>query len=66
MHTPPISNRATNLQASPLRKLAATAEARKKQGIKVYHLNIGQPDLPTHIDFFNSGLGYLPPPKEFF
>lgn len=42
-----ISNRAKIMQASPLRKLAATAEARKKQGIKVYHLNIGQPDLPT-------------------
>ncbi len=35
------------MQASPLRKLAATAEERKKKGIKVYHLNIGQPDLPT-------------------
>ncbi len=35
------------MQASPLRKLAATAEERKKNGIKVYHLNIGQPDLPT-------------------
>lgn len=35
------------MQASPLRKLAATAEARKNQGIKVHHLNIGQPDLPT-------------------
>lgn len=52
MKTPPISTRAKNLQASPLRKLAATAEARKKQGIKVYHLNIGQPDLSTHPDFF--------------
>lgn len=42
-----ISNRARVMQASPLRKLAATAEVRKKQGVKVYHLNIGQPDLPT-------------------
>lgn len=52
MKTPNISKRAVNLQASPLRKLAATAEARKKKGVKVYHLNIGQPDLPTHPDFF--------------
>lgn len=44
---PNISLRAQTMQASPLRKLAATAEARKKQGIKVHHLNIGQPDLPT-------------------
>ncbi len=42
-----ISERAREMQASPLRKLAATAEQRKKHGIKVYHLNIGQPDLPT-------------------
>lgn len=43
-----LSKRAQSMQASPLRKLAALAEARKRQGIKVYHLNIGQPDLPTH------------------
>ncbi len=42
-----IARRAVEMQASPLRKLAATAEERKKKGIKVYHLNIGQPDLPT-------------------
>lgn len=42
-----VSNRAATMQDSPIRKLAATAEARKKTGIKVYHLNIGQPDLPT-------------------
>jgi len=42
-----IARRAEEMQASPLRKLAATAEERKKKGIKVYHLNIGQPDLPT-------------------
>src|SRR3989304_5343210 len=44
---PAVSKRAPSMQASPLRKLAATAEERKKKGIKVYHLNIGQPDLPT-------------------
>ncbi|MEX1138934.1 MAG: pyridoxal phosphate-dependent aminotransferase [Bacteroidota bacterium] len=42
-----ISQRAGEMQASPLRKLASVAEHRKKNGIKVYHLNIGQPDLPT-------------------
>jgi aspartate aminotransferase len=35
------------MQASPLRKLAAIAEVRKRTGIRVFHLNIGQPDLPT-------------------
>lgn len=44
---PTISKRAKVMQASPLRKLAATAEERKKKGVKVYHLNIGQPDLLT-------------------
>ncbi|HAL57807.1 MAG TPA: aspartate aminotransferase [Bacteroidetes bacterium] len=42
-----ISLRAKTMQDSPIRKLAAIADARKKKGIKVYHLNIGQPDLPT-------------------
>ena len=44
---PSISRRARTMQDSPIRKLSATAEARKQQGIRVYHLNIGQPDLPT-------------------
>lgn len=42
-----ISARAKSTQDSPIRKLSATAEARKQKGIRVYHLNIGQPDLPT-------------------
>jgi aspartate aminotransferase len=42
-----ISQRGQEMQGSPIRKLASIAEARKKQGIRVYHLNIGQPDLPT-------------------
>jgi aspartate aminotransferase len=42
-----VSRRARSMQSSPIRKLASIAEARKKKGIKVYHLNIGQPDLPT-------------------
>ncbi len=49
-----ISHRAQTMQASPIRKLAAIAEGRKKQGIKVYHLNIGQPDLPTPPDVFTT------------
>lgn len=50
---PSISNRAKSMQASPLRKLASIAEARKKNGIRVYHLNIGQPDLPTDPIFYD-------------
>ena len=35
------------MPASPIRKLAPLADAAKQRGIHVYHLNIGQPDLPT-------------------
>ena len=44
---PHISIRGTELPASPIRKLAPYADDAKKRGAKVYHLNIGQPDLPT-------------------
>ena len=44
---PKISDRAIEMPASPIRKLAPLATAAKEKGIHVYHLNIGQPDLPT-------------------
>ena len=43
----PISHRGQLMPASPIRKLVPYAEAAKKKGIKVYHLNIGQPDIET-------------------
>lgn len=42
-----ISNRAVEMPASPIRKLVPFAEAAKKRGTNVYHLNIGQPDIET-------------------
>ena len=42
-----ISKRGEQMPASPIRKLVPYAEAAKKKGIKVYHLNIGQPDIET-------------------
>ncbi|MFZ1371291.1 MAG: pyridoxal phosphate-dependent aminotransferase [Ferruginibacter sp.] len=42
-----ISNRGIQMPASPIRKLVPYAEAAKKRGTKVYHLNIGQPDIET-------------------
>ena len=42
-----ISQRGKQMPASPIRKLVPYAEAAKKKGIKVYHLNIGQPDIET-------------------
>ena len=44
---PVISQRAELMPASPIRKLVPLAEAARARGIKIYHLNIGQPDLPT-------------------
>ena len=44
---PQISVRGLEMPESPIRKLAPLAAAAKNRGIKVYHLNIGQPDLPT-------------------
>src|SRR4051812_39867864 len=42
-----ISHRGQAMPASPIRKLVPFAEAAKKKGIHVYHLNIGQPDIET-------------------
>lgn len=44
---PHISQRAIDMPASPIRKLAPLASAAKERRVHVYHLNIGQPDLPT-------------------
>jgi len=55
-----ISHRGQTMPPSPIRKLVPYAEAAKKKGTKVYHLNIGQPDIETpasmldavrHFDF---------------
>ena len=44
---PLVSERGQNAPLSPFRKLAPLAEKAKAAGKKVYHLNIGQPDIPT-------------------
>lgn len=44
---PEISVRGLEMPESPIRKLAPLAAAAKERGTRVYHLNIGQPDLPT-------------------
>ena len=44
---PSISHRGHEMPSSPIRKLTPLANDAKARGIKVYHLNIGQPDLPT-------------------
>lgn len=44
---PTISQKGKMMPASPIRKLVPYAEEAKKRGVKVYHLNIGQPDIET-------------------
>ncbi|MBU1178287.1 pyridoxal phosphate-dependent aminotransferase [Patescibacteria group bacterium] len=51
---PQISTRASSAQASPLRKLIPFADATKARGTKVYHLNIGQPDLETPAEILTA------------
>ena len=48
------SKRGEQMPASPIRKLVPYAEAAKKKGIKVYHLNIGQPDIETPPAILNA------------
>ncbi len=49
-----ISERGTAMPASPIRKLVPFAEAAKKKGTKVYHLNIGQPDIETPAEIMDA------------
>ena len=49
-----FSKRLSSMQESPIRKLAPFATAAKAEGVKVYHLNIGQPDIITPIGFFDA------------
>jgi len=44
---PEVSKRGVRMPESPIRKLVPFADKAKAEGKKVYHLNIGQPDLPT-------------------
>jgi len=56
---PQLSARAAALPASPIRKLIPLADGAKKRGVHVYHLNIGQPDIPSP-DAFLKALGEFP------
>ena len=49
-----ISKRIQRLKVSPVRKLNPYAEDAAKRGIKIYHLNIGQPDIETPKVFFEA------------
>ncbi|MEO6489173.1 MAG: pyridoxal phosphate-dependent aminotransferase [Ferruginibacter sp.] len=49
-----ISNRGIEMPASPIRRLVPYAESAKRKGTKVYHLNIGQPDIETPPSILNA------------
>lgn len=50
---PVISSKGKMMPASPIRKLVPFSEEAKKRGTKVYHLNIGQPDIETPENVMN-------------
>jgi aspartate aminotransferase len=51
---PIISDKATKMPSSPIRKLVPFADAAKKRGTKIFHLNIGQPDIETPKSFIDA------------
>jgi len=53
-----ISQRTQKTQESPIRKLTSVANATKKRGVTVYHLNIGQPDIHTPEIFYQKIAAY--------
>ncbi len=55
---PTLSNKANLMPASPIRKLVPFAEAAQKKGIKIYHLNIGQPDIETPKEYWDAIKNY--------
>lgn len=57
---PRISTRAQRIPPSPIRKLVPLADQAKRAGKKIYHLNIGQPDIPTPKEFLE---GYYRAPE---
>ncbi len=50
---PKVSRKGISMPFSPIRRLVPYADAAKKKGIKIYHLNIGQPDLDTPQVFWD-------------
>ena len=53
-----ISNRIKNTQMSAIRKLTPFAKEAKQKGLKVYHMNIGQPDIDTPKEYFDGLKNY--------
>jgi aspartate aminotransferase len=62
---PLISNKGMQMPASPIRKLVPFAEKAKKEGKKIYHLNIGQPDIETPETMLNAIHNFSPRVVEY-
>jgi aspartate aminotransferase len=62
---PKISHKANQMPSSPIRKLVPYAEQAKKAGRKVYHLNIGQPDVETPEVMLNAIRNFSPKVVEY-
>ena len=62
---PAISQKGQRMPASPIRKLVPFAEAAKKRGIQVLHLNIGQPDIRTPQVALDAIKGFRPTVVEY-
>ncbi len=60
MSQPSVSSRARLIQASPIRKLNPLADAAKRRGTEVFHLNIGQPDIHTPADYWEAVKSRVP------
>ena len=60
-----ISINANRCQPSPMRKFHPFALEAKRQGKKIYHLNIGQPDLPTPQAYYDAVRNFSAPTLEY-
>ena len=61
MSIPTVSTRANNTPSSAVRKLVPWAMEAQKRGIKIYHVNIGQPDIPTPKPIISAIRNYMGP-----
>src|SRR6185295_5093067 len=62
---PKISTKGHYMPASPIRKLVPFAEQAKREGKKIYHLNIGQPDIETPETMLNAIHTFSPKVVEY-
>src|SRR5678816_271886 len=62
---PQVSNKGLSMPASPIRKLVPYAEKAKQEGKKIFHLNIGQPDIETPETMLNAIHTFSPKVVEY-